>query len=73
MKHYLIHLQGHLDQRWETMFEGFRLQHDYNDQGQPVTILSGNVIDQAGLYGLINQLRNLGLELISVQPQENTE
>jgi len=73
MKDYLIHLQGHLDQRWETMFDGFQLQHAYNDQGQPVTILSGKVIDQAGLYGLINQLRNLGLELISVTPLENTE
>ena len=73
MKHYLIHLQGHLDQRWETMFDGFQLQHTYDTSGEPVTILSGNEIDQAALYGLINRLRNLGLELISIEPQKNEE
>ncbi len=68
MTQYQIHIQGHLDQHWETVFSGFQIHHAYNPDGEPITVMRGDVIDQAALYGIINRLRNLGMELISAQP-----
>lgn len=66
---YQIRLKGHLDRRWEVQFEGFTLTHQFTLNHQPVTVLTGCVADQAALYGLLSRLRDLGLVLISVQPQ----
>ncbi|MCC6604526.1 MAG: hypothetical protein IT327_15055 [Anaerolineae bacterium] len=62
---YQICVQGHLDARWLHRFEGLTLS--LTPSGQ--TILTGPVVDQAALYGLLNQLRDLGLDLISLQRQ----
>jgi hypothetical protein len=70
---YQIQLRGHLDARWEAMFAGFSIDHQITPEGQPVTVITGQVADQSALYGLINGLRNLGVELISVQPQPGSD
>ena len=70
MTRYIIHTRQHLDRRWEPLFEGFTLRHIYTQGQQPVTEIRGQVLDQAALYGLLARLRNLGAELISVQPEE---
>jgi hypothetical protein len=58
---YEIRLEGRLDARWSRHFEGMALTaHD------GVTLLEGVVVDQAALHGLLHQLRDLGLPLISV-------
>jgi hypothetical protein len=72
-QNYQIRLRGHLDRRWAVRFEGFTIEHEATADGQPITVMTGPVIDQSALYGIIGQLRNLGIELISVQPQENTD
>lgn len=59
---YDIRLKGHLDARWATSFEGLSLTH--NSDG--TTILSGPVVDQAALYGLLRKVRDLALPLLSV-------
>lgn len=59
---YEIHLKGHLDTRWTTLFEGLRLSHERDG----TTILSGPVADQAALYGVLRKVRDLGLPLLSV-------
>ena len=59
---YEIRLKGHLDVRWADQFEG--LSFTYERDG--TTILSGPVVDQAALYGLLRKLRDLGLPLLSV-------
>lgn len=58
-----IRVQGQLDDHWAAWFEGFQLCH--NRTGE--TTLTGPVQDQAALYGLLNKLRNLGLELVSIK------
>ncbi len=65
---YQICVQGHLDARWLPRFAGFRIT--LTPAGE--TILTGPIVDQAALYGVLNQIRDLGLALISVQrqPQE---
>ena len=59
---YEIHFKGHLGDRWASRFSEFELIR--RDDG--TTELIGPVVDQAALYGLIGQVRDLGLELISV-------
>lgn len=63
---YRIHIQGHLDPQWSDWFEHMTLTH--NADG--TTTLTGLVVDQAALYGLLDKLRDLGVQLISVQPDE---
>jgi hypothetical protein len=64
-----IAIKGKIDPNWSEWFEGLALRHI--DQGE--TILSGTVVDQAELYGLLTKLRNLGLALVSVSSIEAEE
>ena len=63
--HYHIKIKDHLDTRWQEWFDG--LTFTLTDDG--CTILSGNIVDQASLHGVLKKIRNLGLTLISVNPQ----
>jgi len=60
---YQIRVKGHLDQRWTRWFEDFEIELSSNGE----TIISGPVMDQAALHGTLNRIRDLGLELISVE------
>ena len=60
-----ICIEGQLDETWSEWFEGFTVSQTEQYQ----TILVGEFPDQAALYGLIAKLRDLGLALISVNPQ----
>jgi hypothetical protein len=57
-----IKIEGRLDEKWAEWFEGFDLT--YLDTGE--TLLTGNVPDQAALYGLIAKLRDMGVILKAV-------
>ena len=57
-----IRIQEQLDQRWSEWFEGFTLE--VNSDG--TTILTGSVIDQAALHGLLRRIGDLGITLLSV-------
>jgi hypothetical protein len=59
---YEIRLKGHLDPRWANRFEGLSLS--YGSDG--TTVLSGPVVDQAALHGVLRKVRDLGLPLLSV-------
>jgi hypothetical protein len=59
---YEIRLKGHLDARWMDWFENMSFTH----ASDGTTILSGPVVDQAALYGLLRKVRDLGLPLIAV-------
>ena len=60
---YRIVLRGRLSERFESAFEGMALEHGPNQ-----TVLVGDVRDQAQLYGLLDRLRDFGIELVAVQP-----
>ncbi len=61
-----ICIEGHLDQTWADWLDGFTLTHTEGGE----TILTGKVMDQAALYGLIAKLRDLGVKLLSVKSGE---
>ena len=58
-----IRIAGHLDAGWAEWFEGFAITYSADAQ----TILTGTITDQAGFYGLIAKLRDLGVNLVSVK------
>lgn len=70
---YNIHLKGHIDQRWEALFDGFTISHRYTADCQPITVMTGEVTDQSALYGLVARLRDLGANLIRVAPEETQQ
>jgi hypothetical protein len=63
---YEIRIKGHLDNRWANWFEGLTITA--LDNGE--TLLTGPVVDQAALHGLLRKVRDLGLPLLSVIPVE---
>ncbi|HXT37216.1 MAG TPA: hypothetical protein VN837_16705 [Chloroflexota bacterium] len=63
---YEIRVKGHLDDRWAGRFAGLTLSREDNGD----TLLTGPVIDQAALHGLLRKVRDLGLPLLSVRHVE---
>ena len=59
---YRIRIQGHLSQRWTDWFEGLNITLE--EEGN--TLLSGLVVDQSALHGILKKIRNLGMPLLSV-------
>ena len=59
-----IRLEGHLDQHWSAWFGGLTLGHEADG----TTTLRGSVTDQAQLYGVLAQVRDLGATLLSLVP-----
>jgi hypothetical protein len=63
---YQIRVQGVLDSKWTSWFEGFTIEEVEGD-----TLLTSSFIDQAALRGVLNKLWDLNLNLISINPVQN--
>ena len=61
---YQIRIKGHLSHRWAAWFEGLKITLEEDGD----TLLTGRVVDQAELHGLLKKVRDLGMPLISVSP-----
>jgi hypothetical protein len=68
-QYYEIHLKGHLNSAWADWLEGLEVK--LLDNGE--TALSGIIVDQASLMGLLNQLNRLNLTLLSVNAIKRLE
>lgn len=64
---YQIRIKGHLDAQWTDWFEGLAITPLENGD----TLLTGPVVDQAALYGLLRKVRDVGLPLLSVSCQSS--
>ena len=61
---YRVRIRGHLDPLWSAWFDGLAI----DQQADGTTTLTGLVIDQAELFGLLARLRDLGATLLAVEP-----
>jgi hypothetical protein len=63
---YQIRVEGHLRAEWAEWFEGLTITLEPDG----TTLLTGPVVDQAALYGLLKKVRDLGLPLVAVNRVE---
>jgi hypothetical protein len=66
---YEIRVQGRLDQRWSSWFDGLTLSYD----GDDITVLRGTLVDEAALHGVLIKVRDLALPLLAVSRIQNSE
>jgi len=66
---YEIKIKGHLDKQWSEWLGNLKIAYD--DAGN--TLLSGHIPDQAALHGILTQIRDLGMTLISLSTQNVEE
>ena len=59
---YQIRVEGHLGEQWTDWFEGLTI--NLEDNGE--MLLTGSLIDQSALFGLLKKVRDLGMPLVSV-------
>ena len=59
---YQIRIKGHLGREWTDRFEGLTITLEKNGD----TLLTGTVVDQAALHGLLRKVRDAGMPLVSV-------
>ena len=57
-----IRVKGRIDERWSEWLDDLTITHTDQDE----TVLTGSIVDQAALYGLVAKLRDLGLPLLSL-------
>jgi hypothetical protein len=63
---YQIRIKGHMNSQWTDWFEGLTITLEEDGD----TLLTGPVVDQAALHGLLKKVRDLGMPLVSVSPIE---
>jgi hypothetical protein len=63
---YQIRIKGHLGRQWTDWFEGLAITLEEDGD----SLVTGPVVDQAALHGLLKKVRDLGMPLLSVNPIE---
>jgi hypothetical protein len=61
-----ITVKGLLDPRWSAWFDGLTIAH--RETGE--SVLTGRLLDQAALHGVLTRVRDLGLSLVAVECKE---
>ena len=67
--HYQIRIKGHLDEQWADWFGGLTITLEEDGD----TLLTGPLVDQAALFGLLRKVSDLGMPLLSVNPAKRDE
>lgn len=67
--HVSIHIKGHLDPGWQEWLEGLQIVHELDGTSR----LSGTLLDQPALSGVLMKISHLSLALLSLETREPTE
>jgi wyosine [tRNA(Phe)-imidazoG37] synthetase (radical SAM superfamily) len=63
---YVIRVEGHIGDSWSSWFEGMTIHHEESGE----TVLSGMLVDETALHGVLTKIRDLGLPLVEVKRKE---
>lgn len=66
---YRIRVKGNLDRKWSDWFDGFCITPHGDDE----TLLTGQVVDQSALHGMLGKIRDLGLPILLVEREKVAE
>ena len=66
---YEIRVQGRLDQRWSSWFDGLTLSYE----GDDITVLRGSLVDEAALHGVLSKVRDLAIPLLAVSRVQDSK
>lgn len=66
---YQIRIEGHLGDSWSSWFEGLSIRHEESGE----TVLTGPLVDEAALHGVLTKIRDLGLPLVEVKRINSSE
>ena len=64
---YRIRVTGHIDEALSDQLGGMVITHAFTSEKQPMTILVGQLMDQAALSGVLNELYEMHLPLLTVE------
>ena len=64
---YRIQVAGYLDEHWSNRLGGLKISNTSQDENTLITTLSGALIDQAALFGVLKALYDMRLPLLSVE------
>ncbi|HTX90492.1 MAG TPA: hypothetical protein VMC09_04665 [Anaerolineales bacterium] len=67
---YQIVIKGRLDTNWTDWFDGLTIEMTKDEAGTVLTTLTGHILDQGALHGLLARVRDLGLPLLEVHRLE---
>ena len=68
---YRIYVKGFLDESWSDRFSGLQIENQTSATEPPKTILQGTLLDQAQLLGVLNNLYEMHMSLISLELLDN--
>jgi hypothetical protein len=63
---YEIRVEGHIGDSWSSWFDGMTIRHEESGE----TVLSGPLVDEAALHGVLAKIRDLGLPLVEMKRKE---
>ena len=61
----IIIIQDHLDEKWKDWFDCMEISYEGDN-----TIITGNLKDETHMHGILNQIRDLNLKIISINPAD---
>ncbi len=64
---YEIRLQGQLGPQWSQWFDGLMIQRERDE-----TVLTGPIVDQAALHGILAKIRDIGIPLLALKRLHET-
>lgn len=68
---YRIHVKGFIDESWSDRLNGLLIENQASESKGPVAVLRGTMLDQTQLLGVLNNLYEMHMSLISVELLDN--